>query len=95
MTRDETLRDLPERVVVDQHGHYWRDYETHLSMPPVSEETAGPDLRDKALDAYDAWSRYFNADQRGDLLWARLAQAMDELGAALHPERAAELNEEG
>jgi hypothetical protein len=32
------MSDLPERVVVDQHGHYWRDYVTHLSMPPVSEE---------------------------------------------------------
>ena len=30
--------DLPKRVIVDQHGHYWRDYGTHLSMCPVSEE---------------------------------------------------------
>lgn len=30
--------DLPERVVVDQHGHYWRDYGMHWSMPPVSDE---------------------------------------------------------
>ncbi len=32
------LRDLPERVVVDQHGHYWRDYGDYWSMCPVSEE---------------------------------------------------------
>ena len=30
--------DLPARVVVDQHGHYWRDYGEHWSMCPVSEE---------------------------------------------------------
>ena len=30
--------DLPKRVIVDQHGHYWRDFGTHLSMPPVSDE---------------------------------------------------------
>lgn len=29
---------LPDRVVVDDHGHYWRDYGTHLSMCPVSDE---------------------------------------------------------
>ena len=30
--------DLPQRVIVDQHGHYWRDYGDYLSMCPVSEE---------------------------------------------------------
>jgi hypothetical protein len=30
--------NLPIRVVVDQHGHYWRDYGDHWSMCPVSEE---------------------------------------------------------
>ena len=34
------MNDLPTRVIVDQHGHYWRDYGTHLSMCPVSEENA-------------------------------------------------------
>lgn len=29
---------LPIRVVVDQHGHYWRDYGDHWSMCPVSDE---------------------------------------------------------
>lgn len=30
--------DLPLRVIVDQHGHYWRDYGEFLSMCPVSTE---------------------------------------------------------
>lgn len=30
--------DLPLRVVVDHHGHYWRDYGDYLSMCPVSDE---------------------------------------------------------
>ena len=29
---------LPDSVVVDQHGHYWRDFGEYLSMPPVSDE---------------------------------------------------------
>lgn len=29
---------LPIRVVVDQHGHYWRDYGDNWSMCPVSTE---------------------------------------------------------
>lgn len=41
------LRDspaLPPRVIVDQHGHYWRDYGDHLSMPPVSDENVATDV---------------------------------------------------
>ena len=30
--------NLPGRVIVDQHGHYWRDYGEFLSMCPVSDE---------------------------------------------------------
>jgi hypothetical protein len=32
------LANYPIRVVVDQHGHYWRDYGDHWSMCPVSDE---------------------------------------------------------
>ena len=32
------MMDLPDRIVVDAHGHYWRDYGTHWSMCPVSDE---------------------------------------------------------
>jgi len=34
---------LPIRVVVDQHGHYWRDYGDHWSMCPVSTENVATD----------------------------------------------------
>jgi hypothetical protein len=34
---------LPIRVVVDQHGHYWRDYGDHWSMCPVSDENVATD----------------------------------------------------
>jgi len=30
--------NLPPRVIVCQHGHYWRDYGDFLSMCPVSED---------------------------------------------------------
>ena len=30
--------DLPPRVIVCEHGHYWRDYGDFLSMCPVSED---------------------------------------------------------
>jgi len=30
--------NLPARVIVCQHGHYWRDYGDFLSMCPVSED---------------------------------------------------------
>lgn len=30
--------DLPQRVVVGANGAYWRDYGTHYSMCPVSED---------------------------------------------------------
>ena len=32
------MSDLPDRVIVDQHGHYWRDYGDSYSMCPVSDE---------------------------------------------------------
>lgn len=35
---DGATTDLPDKVVVDQHGHYWRSYPNHYSMPPVSDE---------------------------------------------------------
>lgn len=34
---------LPDRIVVDQHGHYWRDYGDYWSMCPVSEENVSTD----------------------------------------------------
>jgi len=33
-----TDNSLPVRVVVDQNGNYWRDYGSHYSMCPVSED---------------------------------------------------------
>ena len=36
--------NLPPRVIVDQHGHYWRDYGDFLSMPPVSEENVATEV---------------------------------------------------
>jgi len=36
--------NLPHRVVVDQHGHYWRDYGDFLSMCPVSDENVGTEV---------------------------------------------------
>lgn len=33
----EALR-LPDRVIVDEHGHFWREYPDHYSMCPVSDE---------------------------------------------------------
>lgn len=39
-----TPSDLPERVIVDQHGHYWRDYGDHYSMCPVSDENVATEV---------------------------------------------------
>ena len=39
----EELANYPIRVVVDQHGHYWRDYGDHWSMCPVSDENVATD----------------------------------------------------
>ena len=36
--------NLPGRVIVDQHGHYWRDYGDFLSMPPVSDENTATEV---------------------------------------------------
>ena len=36
--------NLPARVIVDQHGHYWRDYGEFLSMCPVSEENTATEV---------------------------------------------------
>jgi hypothetical protein len=33
-----TLDQLPEVVIADQHGHFWRKYADQFSMCPVSEE---------------------------------------------------------
>jgi len=30
--------NLPPRVIVCEHGHYWRDYGDFLSMCPVSDD---------------------------------------------------------
>ena len=35
---DLDLEQLPSRIVVDQHGHYWRDFGDYWSMCPVSTE---------------------------------------------------------
>ena len=32
------MSELPERVVVGANGAYWRDFGTHYSMCPVSED---------------------------------------------------------
>lgn len=31
------MSDLPKRVIVDQNGHYWRDFGDSLSMCPTTE----------------------------------------------------------
>jgi len=36
--RQAALAALPERVVVGANGAYWRDYGTHYSICPVSED---------------------------------------------------------
>lgn len=36
--------NLPRRVIVDQHGHYWRDYGDFLSMCPVSDENTATEV---------------------------------------------------
>lgn len=36
--------NLPARVIVDQHGHYWRDYGDFLSMCPVSDENTATEV---------------------------------------------------
>ena len=33
-----TINSLPKRVVIDAKGNYWRDFGTHFSMCPVSED---------------------------------------------------------
>ena len=53
-----------------------------------SEGERADHFRDVALDAYSAWSHYFEADVRDDL-WTPLCEAMERLAAVLHPERAA------
>lgn len=32
-----TPSDLPKRIIVDQNGHYWRDFGDSLSMCPTTE----------------------------------------------------------
>ena len=41
---DGAASDLPHMLIVDQHGHYWRAYDDHYSMPAVSDENTGIEI---------------------------------------------------
>ncbi len=57
--------DLPDRVIVDQHGHYWRDYGAFHSMCPVSDENT----RTEVAAVYVRAVRRESRDGSGPARW--------------------------
>lgn len=48
--------DLPSRVLVGKNGAYWRDYGTHYSMCPVSDDNEP--VEPKAIYVRAKWSEF-------------------------------------
>ena len=67
------MTDLPGRVIVDQHGHYWRDYGDFLSMPPVSDENVATEV-----------AAIYIADPEDGTVRAALKRMVEEIYEAHH-----------
>jgi hypothetical protein len=81
----DVTRSLPDRVVVGANGAYWRDYGTHYSICPVSNdndpleiaavyERVVPGLA-SLLDALEADERHGNLSGRTEDAWYEFKRA--------------------
>jgi hypothetical protein len=88
---------LPERVVVAENGAYWRDYGSHYSMCPVSDDNDPVAVRavytpstgdDRLREAAQALSEALWSNEDRSLTQPAERHALDALRAALGEENA-------